>query len=236
VIIQDDSALRRLPSELDPRQRLFFDGIGYSIEIADLAYERLYTWVEDATKAMQNGTSTPRTTFRGVIADAWMIVDAVHRLRRLVENMPNLKRGPSIKAFLASTKNVSTIRHRVQHLDEQIHTLASKRLPAWGSVSWFYCPDKSQPRGWVYSLAAGSFELKHVAPSPSGLRSTVPIGLITLTAYEMTVNLSEIIRSVETFAHSFEETIECAHRELTPGGSDVALALEIGWESTEIIA
>ena len=126
---------------------MFLDGIRYSIEIADLAYGRLYAWAAQVTKTGEDGKGNDRTVYRGVIGDAWAMIDAVHRLRRLLDNMPRLKRGLAIKGFLAVTKDVSTIRHRVQHLDEQIRTLAQKQLPTWGSVSWFYWPDTSKPRG-----------------------------------------------------------------------------------------
>lgn len=41
MIVSEESRFRRLPPELKPKQRLFFDGIRYSIETADLAYSRL---------------------------------------------------------------------------------------------------------------------------------------------------------------------------------------------------
>lgn len=74
--------------------------------------------------------------------------------------------------------------------------------------------------------------MKHPVPSPQG-RTTLPIGRITLDAYEVVIVLSDVIDSVTKLAQSIEITVANAHKDLQPGGSDVVVAFDIGWEADD---
>jgi len=73
MIIGPDSPLRRLPTALDRKQALFLDGIRFSVEMADLAYQRLrHTLLNFESSFDRSAAYSP-----GVVAmiDAWVIID-----------------------------------------------------------------------------------------------------------------------------------------------------------------
>src|SRR3989442_1338100 len=90
-IINEQSPLKRIPGSLNDRQRLFVDGIRYSIEMADVAFTRLCTV---AVSVDNEGSLPDGVEFAHVFLDSWSIVDAVHRLRRLVDGFPRAKNTP----------------------------------------------------------------------------------------------------------------------------------------------
>lgn len=92
-ILGPDSALRRVPVALDHCQRLFVDGRRFSIEMPDVAYTRL------CASALQIGGQDLDAELRPapdtwsipvIMLDAWSVVDAVQRLRTLIEGFPGL--------------------------------------------------------------------------------------------------------------------------------------------------
>jgi hypothetical protein len=106
------------------------------------------TQVSSATAvATPAGNATPISTkvpppevsqaIAAATADAWMIVDAVHRLRELVQQTPKLKqKEPAIQLLLRETKTIEELRHYVQHLRSGIDDSVLRKLPAWGTLSW----------------------------------------------------------------------------------------------------
>lgn len=128
-MIQPDSPLWKLPQGLDPVQASFFDAIRLSVQIIDVAYNR----IKDALNRLT--LETERSLRLGPIAlmDAWALVDAVHRLRALVSGMPRYKqRAPSKGLFLRRTSSVEALRNSFQHLVNDLPALTQSDLPVLG--------------------------------------------------------------------------------------------------------
>src|SRR5882724_4853706 len=117
MLINIDSPLRRLPIGLNREQTLCIDGVRVSAEIVDLAYSRLARNLEllsepDCSQTARHELLVP------AMQDAWTIVDAIHRIRKLLQRMPHVKKSsPPLQVFLRASVGIDRLRHIVQHLD-----------------------------------------------------------------------------------------------------------------------
>jgi hypothetical protein len=83
--------------------------------------------------------STPGVAFAtaaSLLADAWSVVDSVHRIRELIEHAPIFpKNETDFRIFLAKTEVAEELRHYVQHLAGKAKSWTSA-TPFWGVISW----------------------------------------------------------------------------------------------------
>ena len=112
-IIEPGSVLRRLPSNLAPRQRALLDGIRFSAEMCELAFERLINSLIGIT---QERNAEGVIGFAAPFADAWTMIDAANRMRPLMKALPGADRADITAEFMGATATVYTLRNAVQHL------------------------------------------------------------------------------------------------------------------------
>jgi hypothetical protein len=229
MIINDDSPLRRLPSQLDRKQTLFFDAIRYSIEMADLAHRRLQPVLLEMTLDGDKKESN-HLNFVSAILDAWSVIDALHRLRGLLNQAPGVKqKSPGLRIFFQKTAQVEHLRNSVQHLNHQIKTLVNKGLPVWGDLSWFTMRDPETRIGHICTLVAGTmFTSKgHPMVDPMGRTLALPIDLITLSASGYSMCISDAMRDVEKLAKGIEAQVQPQIADLPRPGGDTIICAEI---------
>ena len=77
MIIAESSPLRRLPTNLNPRQAQFFDAIRFTVEMADAAYSKL---VEHLFTLSGADVMKPKIVAPLPILYAWSFIDSTHRL------------------------------------------------------------------------------------------------------------------------------------------------------------
>src|SRR6266540_3224361 len=138
TMLDQDSPLHRLPAGLRRRQKLMLDGIGISIDMATMSYARLQASLLAWTQGVVQGQPQPTAGAALIMMDAWMIIDAVNRLRALVAATRGLKRGPAVVSFNRSVEGVETLRNAVQHMIGEVEELEKNGHPLWGSLSWNY--------------------------------------------------------------------------------------------------
>src|SRR3990170_1900754 len=112
MLVPPESSLRRVPVNLDARTVGFLDAIRYSFEIIDLAQGRLETTLERIATRPEGhpaGALIVEAT-----ADAWLLVDSLHRLRELVQQCPGLRQNESeVQLLLRGTSVVEGLRNYV---------------------------------------------------------------------------------------------------------------------------
>lgn len=91
--IDKDSPLRNLPTNLNPQQGMFLDGIRYSMGMIYIAYNRLAFFLSTITEKIEKKDNSERPSTETLFLDAWVIVDSVYRLRGLIEHMPGIRWG-----------------------------------------------------------------------------------------------------------------------------------------------
>jgi len=206
------------------------DGISISIDMATMSYGRL----QNSLLALSRGVAQdqPQPPALGALAmmDAWMIIDAVNRLRALVEATRGLRRGPAVVSFYRSVEDVEILRNAVQHLPGQVAELEKNGRPLWGSLSWSY---REPPTAAIHLLVPGTIAPTEGLPmvNPLAEQVEIPIGLITLTAAEVTVCLSEVLQAVGRFAERLERAAAIAFAALPPDAVDQYVTLDLPVDS-----
>jgi len=132
VLVPKDSPLRKVPMSVPPKNVLFADGVRYSLEIADVSYSRLLSSTERLS-GLDRESSEMQPDIVCAVADAWLFVDSLHRLRELVQALPGLKqKDPEVQVFLRGTRHMEDLRHTVQHYRTGIHDFVDRRAPLGG--------------------------------------------------------------------------------------------------------
>ena len=118
---------------LNPKQAQFCDGLRFTAEMADMAYQEL---VIQLLPLSGPGHEDTHVSAVRPFLFAWSIVDSAHRLRGLVENFPNLAKksqSPEFRDLLDKAEAVEKLRNVMQHMDSQIHKSAEAGKAVWES-------------------------------------------------------------------------------------------------------
>lgn len=204
MIIGDDSPLRKRDRAIERKQTVFLDAIQYSVDMADLAHSRLQA-VLAAGAPSQEGPSV------SVVLDAWSMVDSLHRLRELVDQMPGIKaNSPTLQLLLRNTDDVEHLRNGVQHLRGSIDELVTENVPLWGVLNWVI-PEPDGRSVQTAMFVSGTLSNYATLPliNPVGKQIRFPADHISLSAYGRSVNLSETMRRyVEPLVRRLEDQVE----------------------------
>jgi hypothetical protein len=180
-------------SEADIRKALFHDGIFYSVEIVRRIYQDL---VERCLTLGQFQIDNPIDLGSHAIADAWSIIDSLYRIRRLLEDMPNLKqKSLELQLFYRKTDCLKSLRDSIQHLDDHIPKYATYKTPAWGRLSWVYPINEYSYKACMIAPGDVQPDLK-LCPSHYGKKMRRPVDFISLTGKEEAC-LTEMIDALE---------------------------------------
>jgi hypothetical protein len=234
MMIDKDSPLRRFPGNSENKQTLFFDGIRYSVEMAALAYARLQQTLYNITMNCLNASTNP-VDFVPAILDAWSIIDSVHRLRILIHKVPGMKKQtPRFQIFDRSTSSIKDLRNFIQHLDEETQDLVGQNMPIWGMLSWFTTLDPEHKSGFICTIVAGTIfrEMEGELVDPRGKTIYPPVDLITLTANDYSISLSDVMRHVETLVRSMEEGLQEQLKDSPPAQGDILVCAEVEFGGT----
>jgi hypothetical protein len=199
-LIPPDSPLLKVPANVDRRTVLFLDGIRYSLHVFDLTAARLTSALQLLSDDDQP-TEELATRIALAISDAWLLVDVVHRLRELLQQLPRLKKKePTLQVFLRQTASIEPLRHFVQHFRTGIDTYAATGMPVWGTLAWVRDnPSTGEPEN--FSIAPGTFF--HGAFVPTCTFDTVAnkyVERVVLQAGKLSVDLASLYEAVYTFA------------------------------------
>jgi hypothetical protein len=105
-------------SEWTVVQRLFIDGIAYSVKMIDASYNRLK---DTALRLAEEKRVPAPEEFTEIFQSAWFIVEATERLRRLIAKLPGLKqKDPQISLFFNQTRSVEELRNFIQHAEGDV--------------------------------------------------------------------------------------------------------------------
>jgi hypothetical protein len=113
-------------TDVDSIQMASLEAIGFGIDTVDTVYRRLVDMLR---------IPTPPTTL--AFADAWAIVDWMHRLTGLVEDCRGLtERDEAVRDFLNASRLVENVRHIYQHPAGELRLTAETRRSIWGHLAW----------------------------------------------------------------------------------------------------
>lgn len=230
LLVPYDSPLRNPPQNLDPRQKVAFDGIRYALDMGFLSYQRLQTDLHEIGLAQRNGENF--TVFATqAFADAWSTVDTLWRLHLLLGHAPGLKHTSGLKVQLRALKSVEDFRHHFQHLDERLLASVKMGTPLWGTLMWFWTPDEPNRGGVTLALVAGSLrDDEQRLLNPLGRACETPVGLVTLTAFGGELDLSDLSTRLPRIARALDSATRKALDTRPLGGADLLIGVEFAFD------
>jgi hypothetical protein len=119
------SAVRTMGG-IDPQQAVSLEAIGFGLDVVDMVYRRLAALLRSSLPPLPLA-----------FADAWVIVDWMHRLDGLVEGCRGLSsRDEAVDDFRNASRLVENLRHIYQHPREELRSTAATRRSLWGHLAW----------------------------------------------------------------------------------------------------
>ena len=224
-----DSPLRAVPRLLNERQSMFVDGIRYAIEMADIAYVRLANSLLQYSVGVE-AEAPAKPSHAALFLDAWSIVDSVHRLRELVQQMPGVKKNsPGIQSFLRSTEKVEQMRHIAQHLRREVDALEQRHQPVHGILNWIYVLNAEQNIFQCCAIAAGKLRDDAISRFATPMDRTFRANLdhIELWIKDTELSLSDTHEEVKLVTGRIERALPpdwLSHERL---GMDTFLSLDM---------
>ena len=210
--------MAQMTQEQIRRIALYFDGLRYSLSMAEVAAGRLQPTLDEVAR-LHDAKKDTEVQVSSALLDAWSIVDMCHRVRELVQSAPRVpQKLPGIQIFLRATAHVEGLRNYVQHFRSGIADLPPSWSPLWGSLAWV--PTHS-PRS-CYTIFPGSLSDGLTASSISydthELRFTAEIilstGAATADLLEMgrhmtklRANLVQWLDQHPAFTHTESDTL-----------------------------
>jgi hypothetical protein len=196
---------------------LYIQGIRLSIEMADLAHQRLIQTLLDASEERQTGDKAEVPTALAM-SDAWSIVDYVHRLRGLVRHLPQVKHRDRIveyRRFKRNSDSATTLRNSIQHLEGNfLATAADTGWAVFGTLTWAI-PNVQTGVVRTGSLIPGSLDgARPASVAISEQKIHLPVGLITLHQGTVEFPISVVMDDVTTLARMLEDVVSAAFNRL----------------------
>jgi hypothetical protein len=229
-MLSDDSILRRVPAQVDPKQALFIDGIRHAVEIMDLAYNRLRETLTKIALDPPSPTTLPKIV-PFIFLDAWAMIDAIDRFRMLYDQMPRIKFGPPI-AGIDPLKTViqpfRELRNIADHLSQRADLVISKCGAALGTLTWLTAFKLDPMTLWLCTLRPGTIRtMPEFLNEPIVSKLNWPTDRICLSAGGVEVSLSDIRPHIERRVRHFEDQLKSEFDRLgiteAPAASDVFL-------------
>ncbi len=236
MILDGDSPFRQIPVELNQSQATFLDGIRYSVDMAELAYERLRVSLYGfAIESHSSSESSPESKqLAAIFLDAWSIIDSVHRLRGILDQMPGLSKGksPKYQLFRRKTQEVEEFRHTVQHLNHELREMAKNGWPVWGVLDWVTAIDS---KGGVFRssmiVSGRCLSGEHPICNPLGKDIELPVDHVTLHLKDLALSLSDTMRSVRAVVLPIEKTLRKQFKGLSASGADIFVHMDVEIDS-----
>lgn len=218
MLVPNESPLKNLPSILDKRQALLFDGLAHAVDIVGIAYSRLRSTLHEIGEV---GRAEPEPT-AAVYLDAWSCIDSIDRFRSLLKGYKGggiiPKDDPAFRAFLTSIEPVRQLRNVTDHVAERLDQLVSRNASVMGEVSWISQGEGSKWHTWYIRPGVFKDQLKFNLLLPhAGAEVETPTGFIHLTAGGVEVNLSAAVHALYTVVTHIEARLHEHYKAMGTG-------------------
>lgn len=214
MIISANSIFRLPPTCLVKDQVVVFNSICYSIDICEIAFERLKSNLFSIVFSEQ------KPSFPVVFADAWTIIQNAAIFYKIIRTHFRIPKEDEVFKIL---REVVSLRNTYEHLDARIlEVFIEKELPVFGKLSWYAQGSTDACNGIITSLYSGIYTDKsgiELSPSnPSGISNSELVSQIKLESvvkpkqnvekYEITsIELDKLILNLKSMVFFFEEQI-----------------------------
>ncbi|WP_394825657.1 hypothetical protein [Pendulispora albinea] len=208
AVYRSDSFLAHLPADLPLRERVWLEGVGFSVAVADLAFERLRALLlQISDEGLRAAESIPLA-----LADAWTYVDGAHRLSDLLGcgagTLGTSDLGRLGRDFTKASKPILELRNSVQHVGHTEFARAQATgIPIWGVVSWAAVMPQDRIRTFSLSSGGGGNKIEHQLVNPLGRSFEARLDHVHLEAFGDRANLSGSHRAMAAFVNELENVL-----------------------------
>lgn len=205
MLFHSGSSLLALPQSMDKQEAMYLDAMRLAMEMAELSYSRL---CEALIKLPREDDEVQhRLLSTCAVQDAWAMIDSADRLRSLMGRAKSLDMCPELKrGFDKRIEAIRGLRNTVQHLDQQIPSLAAKKWPVWGALRWFAWTEPPHV-GVSCQLLAGGHMTKRpfTVEAPRSKEEPVGISEVILVSRSVEVSLRTLREDIVLLARALEE-------------------------------
>lgn len=162
--------MRGLTNVESTKHRQIMDALRYTLLLEGRAHASLWRAlrrIESRDGIEENPSQASALT---AIGGAWTMVDSVHRLRRLVRQVPKLShKNAEVQLLIRNSDEVEEFRNLYQHLDTAVTRAEGRVSPVMGAISWVtreptksitIFPGSGGPNVNVHSLAVDTLECR----------------------------------------------------------------------------
>lgn len=176
-----------------------------------------------------------RDAYTSILLDAWTIVDTAWRLKRFlldtrlprpagstIANAHDQTPAPlRVDAFNVAITGLKKLRDGFQHLDNQVTETAAAHQPIWGIVNWatWYPETRTVHSCCLVQGVPGTGTASFNLINPVGKAFHSAVDHVTLTAFDVSADLSEIYRTICDLTCQLERALR-PHTEGLPHGGD----------------
>lgn len=121
---------RNLPLEINSRQRVIYDSLGFTLEMIDYNFNELEKRLRNISQTNKQQVKLPE-----LFTFCWNIVDSTIRFIKIYKLLPS----PTGHQLVKSILHVNKFRNTFQHLDERgDEVIFEKGRPFFGAIKWIY--------------------------------------------------------------------------------------------------
>lgn len=238
--------LHRLPLSLDARLRVELESIAVAVEIIELAMNSLRAGaVEIIALACGPAFELSRGMRLRMIREAWMIVDQLYALRKLIESAGSHIDLESARLLISATSSAINMRNWMDHLKDRMGNLVSSKSPippVHGVLTFAFLlsTDLNPPQvGGYHSfrvaiIMGSAMQLPLRFQSMTSDYNTIQADgdHFALQAFDATLNITEAVSLAVAFGEDLATRVEAAFGEETAKrGLNAAELLENKTES-----
>jgi len=231
MIITQTSYFRTPTTKFTPKDVLIFNGIRYSIDICDFAFDRLTNNLYEFSFPQDK-----LIPFPVLFSDVWTIINNATIFYNIATRLFKIDKYDPI---FAKIKGIGYFRHSQQHLDERIEeVLIEKELPIYGSLSWYAQIEPDSMEGKIITIHSGTIKpIKSTIVNPAGLTNYERINEIEFSMvvkinkqYEVKViKLNELMTDLGVIINHFEKQLNDqlkVHEPMERHKNDLIIILE----------
>lgn len=213
MIIKSNSFLRRPSTKIHPEQIIIFNAIRYSVDICEMAFNRLEKNLYEFQEQYYDGNYIAL-----IFSDVWTIINNGAILKKIICNNFNISDNDPIFGILSKLKG---LRDTNQHLEERAFQIFDypELPPVYGTISWYAKKKENDFEGILTTIYSGTIfrSINAEMENPAGKENAKIVNDIKFEGIERvgknnfaksSIYINHVIDDVKKIIQSFEIQFE----------------------------
>ena len=213
MIIKSNSFLRRPSTKIHPEQIIIINAIRYSVDICEMAFNRLEKNLYEFQKQYYDGNYIAL-----IFSDVWTIINNGAILKKIICNNFNISDNDPIFGILSKLKG---LRDTNQHLEERAFQIFDypELPPVYGTISWYAKKKENDFEGILTTIYSGTIfrSINAEMENPAGKENAKIVNDIKFEGIERvgknnfaksSIYINHVIDDVKKIIQSFEIQFE----------------------------